>query len=172
MKFCTKCGKELNDESAICTGCGCLTGILIQGVQKEQEEQSAQEKKQKTETQQQPNECTGKCAKYSRTIAVFNFLFSFKAILTVFCLFLSLANAYVSLEFQGTTNNLYATTTFNLEEGCAVFAFLFSLFTFILAIVVFAVSLAKPKCKAILPSLTRLITGLFLCILSIVFLAV
>ena len=23
MKFCTKCGKELCDEAAVCTGCGC-----------------------------------------------------------------------------------------------------------------------------------------------------
>ena len=46
MKFCTKCGKELNDEAAICTGCGCLTGTLMQGTQKDREEQPAQEKKQ------------------------------------------------------------------------------------------------------------------------------
>lgn len=153
MKYCTKCGKELLDEAEVCPGCGCFTGTLIQSTQNKQNEQLAREKKQRIEPEQQMHECTGKCAKDSKTIAILNFFFSFKAILAVFCL-------------------LYAVSTFNLETACAVFAFLFSIFTFILGIVVFAVSLAKPKCKAILPSLTRLITGLFLCILSIVFLAV
>ena len=26
MKFCSKCGKELMDETVICPGCGCATG--------------------------------------------------------------------------------------------------------------------------------------------------
>lgn len=26
MKFCTKCGKEINDEAVICPNCGCATG--------------------------------------------------------------------------------------------------------------------------------------------------
>ena len=172
MKYCTKCGKELLDESEICTGCGCFTGTLIQSTQNKQNEQFTREKKQRIKTEQQIHECTGKCAKDSKTIAILNFFFSFKAILAVFCLFLSVANSWVDLEFYGNTNNLYAIATFNLETACAVFAFLFSLFAFIFGVVVFFVSLVKPKCRAILSSLTRLMMGLFLCILSIVFLSV
>lgn len=32
MKFCAKCGKEINDEAVVCPGCGCMqNGTAING---------------------------------------------------------------------------------------------------------------------------------------------
>ena len=44
MKFCTKCGKELNDEAVICVGCGCAVKSAEPKIAPQKESPAVKEK--------------------------------------------------------------------------------------------------------------------------------
>lgn len=149
MKFCTKCGHEINDGAIICTGCGCMVESTSQNGNLELRET-------KTGGPQ------WRAAKTQSILPeVFNFVFSMLSICCLF--FFSWAIVYAHLSVR----SFYV--SFYLDYDLTIVSMIFAFASAVFGVVCFILTLVKKmELKEIFASITRMVIGLALAMLLII----
>ena len=168
MKFCSKCGPQLVDEALICTGCGCMV-----------EPTQAPKKPLPNNTPPKRNNTLYK---------IFNFAFAIVAMFCLFALICSIIYAHIRLYIEidsarsngfTASNFLYGSSShyhthdhheyayFLPNNGWAIIALISSFVSLAFGIVSFILALIKKlKIEKIFTSITRLVCGILLVLLS------
>ena len=149
MKFCTKCGHQINDDAMICIGCGCMVDSIS-------ENGNLELKETKTGVPQwRP------AKKQSILPTVFNFVFSILSILCLFFFSWSIVYAHI---YCG-----YYDDFFFLDYDFTILSLIFAFASAVFGIVCFVLTLVKKmELKEIFASITRMVLGLALAILLII----
>ena len=154
MKYCEKCGAELFDEAVICTKCGRML------------EAARMEKKEVLSLEKRP----------STLLAVFNFVFSLLAVITLFWMILGIGfgdvNVSAWIDYSKYSGfEAHASAWFWPQLGFIIPAFIFSLSTFAFGVVSFIMTLVeKLRGERLLAGIFKLVAGALLVIAAIVFL--
>ena len=157
MKFCTKCGHELNDGAVICTGCGCMVGNdlsnKINGVNTSEAISLTPQ--------------VAQAGKGNTLVAIFNFIFSVVAVISSFFLLYSVICGHVSVYcssysyYSSYCSSCYG--YFRLDYDFATIALVSSFCSFALGIVGLILSLVKKmELKETMSSITRIIISIAL----------
>ncbi len=144
MKFCTKCGNELFDESVVCMKCGCAVSNSAQG-----HAAISNQSKVSVDTS---------TAKRGKCLNVFNFVFDVSAILYMAMLWISVAYSYVWAYIYKIGE--YIIEYLHLEYGCIIVAFILSIVLLGFGITCFSVTLAnRHREEKLFAGIKRLIAG-------------
>lgn len=148
MKFCAKCGKELNDEAEICIGCGCI----VQDIRMQCKREKIKRKLDATYV--------------AKITTIFNFIFTIAVALSIFFLFLSIYNSRISFSSYTYSTYFY----FFVDYVMGIWAFIFALPAFALSITSLVLSVTKKfEQKELFSAISRVTIGFFLCIASLVY---
>lgn len=157
MKFCTKCGHELNDEAVVCVNCGCMVNAVSN-----------------TATVQQTAVPSAPLQNQKDTLPVImNFVSTIAAIISLFFSLYSVFESYfyVSIYKTSTYSSSYSASSYFHPDYyfCAV-GFVFALITFIFGLVGLILSLVKKAgVKSLFSSIARMVFGLVFIILTATF---
>ena len=153
MKFCTKCGHEINDEAIICTSCGCAVTSTPTATP--------------TATATPVSSTIAQPASTSSTLlTAFNFVFTLVTAFCVFFLALAVVDAGVSTYISYYSSSVYS--SFHLDYDLATVAAVFAFPAFSFGIVSFVLALVKKvKLNELFASISRMVIGLLLVILSL-----
>ena len=151
MKFCEKCGHQLLDEAVVCVNCGCATSrnasspVVEPVVVKE---------------------------KKGNALVVFNFVSSVFIALCLFFAFsaIAFANVRTTVDIGTYTYKVYANSYFRLDPAGAILTLLCSLGALGFGVVSFVLALVKKvEADKLFNSIFRLIAGILLVVLSLIF---
>ena len=154
MYVCTNCGKEYASEASFCASCG---GKVVA-----------------FEAPQAPAQAPANALKTGEPfiVTLMGFLAKVVQIITVFFAAVAMATPYIYVRIKTSSYSVYATTTFQPDETCSVFALLFALAGMGLAVVSFIFALKNgADLKTKFSKITGLTSALLLFILSIVLLS-
>ena len=151
MKFCTKCGKQLEDEAKICTGCGRMLPQMQQSVVREKV------KKEKTNAG-------------SNNQIIFNFVYSIVFTLSIFFDIIYATSGSVNFHYYRYSDSLYAYISYDVVF--LVFGLLFAIGALIFGILSSVCCIAKKeKIDVVMPAISRMVLPGLLCILHILLFA-
>ena len=137
MKYCTKCGTQLMDESVICTKCGCMV-------------EGAPVRASKPDSNGSLNAAL---KQPSPLLLIFNFLFALAAILTIVWFSASIVNARVMI--------ISSKPHFWLMEDAIIVTLIGSLITAVVGVVSFVLTLVERLDRErLFGAIIKLCTGL------------
>ena len=151
MRYCTKCGNEILDESAVvCTKCGCLLNSPF--IQQE----TAVMKETKKDGKPLLN-------------TVFHFVFDILLFLFVIFLFWAfMGQNIITWMSDGYYPHVYARPIF--DEGMLIFAIVSAVLAFFFGTTSFAITLVqKVRGERLFSSIKRFVIGIIAAVMSIVF---